>query len=227
VTGTLALLGGGELHVDNTFEADLVRGATEVLVLPTAQAYEDPASTIAAAAERFGAIDVSVEVLGVYQRAAAFDVDVVARVRSASAVYVTGGSPMHLRSVLKDTPLLDAMVGAWTDGATVAVAAESTSVLCSHMVDSRGGAYTVGLGLVTSMTVIPRHDRWSPDKLHRTVSLAPTDLVVVGIDEATALVREPAGSWSVHGTGGVHVYEGGRSVGVDQLPGSLNPDAGV
>jgi cyanophycinase len=152
---------------------------------------------------------------------------VVSKAGSAAAVYVSGGSPMHLRSVLKDTPLLDALVRIWRDGATIALAAESCPVLCSHMVDTRGGAFTVGIGLVTTMTVIPRFDRWSHDKRHRTISLAASGLVVAGVDESTALVRSPKGEWTTAGSGAVHVFTGGVEAGMDALPDDLNPGAGV
>jgi cyanophycinase len=117
-------------------------------------------------------------------------------------------------------------VTAWDRGATVAVAAESCSVLCSHMVDNRGGAFTVGLGLITSMTVISHFDHWSPDKRDRTLKLAAPDLVVAGIDDATALVRAPDGTWSVGGAGSVHVFRSGSPAKLSDLPHALNPDAG-
>ena len=46
-------------------------------------------------------------------------------------------------------------------------------VLCDPMVDPRGGAFTLGLGLVAQMAGRARADTWSEDKLHRTLQLAP------------------------------------------------------
>jgi len=223
MTGTLALVGGGEWTEACTFDAELLSGCGDVLVIPAAMAYERPEAAVERARAHLEPLGVRVDVLDVYRRAQAMEPEASAAVASASAVYVSSGSPMHLRSVLKDTPLLDALVAAWRGGAVVAVAGEATSVLCTHMVDSRGGAFTVGLELVTSATFVPRRDRWSPDKFHRTVELAPVDLPVVGIDESTALVHTGPGEWSVSGAGEVQVFLGGRRVGLDALPRALNP----
>ncbi len=86
------------------------------------------------------------------------------------------------------------------------------------MVDPRGGAFTVGLGVLPGVSVIPRVDEWSPDKVHRTVALAPESLVVVGIPERTAVIRGADGRWRSEGVGEVAVYRGGQRVDLDALP---------
>ena len=55
-----------------------------------------------------------------------------------------------------------------------------------------------------------------------TVELARPDLVVVGIDEATALIHDPDGVWRVEGAGGVHVFRGGRRAELSDLPSLLS-----
>ncbi len=222
MNGTLALVGGREFNEGCSFDAALVEGVSEVLLIPAALAYENPTTAIERAAEWFAPMGVTVRVLEVYRHAEAMDAEIAEIARAAPVVYLTGGSPMHLRSVLKDTPLLDALVEGWMGGTTIAAAGEAASVLCSHMVDSRGGAFTVGLDLVTSMTIVPRYNQWSPEKWHRTVQLAPRGLPVVGIDEATALIRSPEGSWSVEGVGHVHLFADGERTDLAALPGELN-----
>ena len=222
MSGTLALVGGGEWTEASTFDAELLAGVGDVLVIPAAMAYERPELAIERARAHLGGLGVRVEVLDVYRRAEAMEPEAAAAVAAASAVYVSSGSPMHLRSVLKDTPLLDGLVAAWERGAVVGVAGEAIAVVCSHMVDSRGGAFTVGLDLVDTAAIVPRYNRWSPDKWHRTVELAPSDLPVVGIDESTALLHTGPGEWEVVGAGSVDVFVGGRRAGLEALPRVLN-----
>jgi len=154
MNGTVALVGGAEWTEGCTFDAALIDGVDEVLVIPTALAYENPGHALARAEAWFAQFGARLRVLDIYRRADAMSAD-VAEAADARLIYVPGGSPMHLRSVLHETPLLDALVSAWSNGANVAASAEGASTLCAHMVDSRGGAFTVGLGLITTMTVVP------------------------------------------------------------------------
>ena len=220
MSGALALVGGGEWTEGCTFDRALVEasGAEEVLVLPTAAAYEHPGRVVESAERWFGELGASVRGLMVLGRADALDDANAAVVREASFVYLSGGSPMHLRSVLKDSPVWEALVDAWRRGAVLAGAAAGADVLCDPMVDPRGGAFTVGLGLVPGLAVIPRYNLWSHEKAHRTVQLAPSGLVVAGVPQRTALIRDADGSWRTEGEGEVAVFAEGGEASLEALP---------
>jgi cyanophycinase len=81
------------------------------------------------------------------------------------------------------------------------------------MVDPRGGALTLGLGLVDNLTVVPHfgdeHDDAHGQKLERTVAMAPAALPVVALPVRTALIREGDGTWRSEGAGTPVVFVGG------------------
>ena len=220
MNGPLALVGGGEWREGCTFDRDLLdaSGDAEVLVLPTAAAYEHPERSVETAVAHFARLGGKARGLMVLRRADAVDEANAAVVREARFIYLSGGSPMHLRSVLKDSDVWDALVAAWQGGAVLAASSAGAMVLCDPMVDMRGGAFTVGLGLVSGLTIIPHHDTWSPEKARRTIHLAPAGLAVVGVDEQTALVCDPDGTWSVAGAGTAVVFVNGEQTGLEGLP---------
>ena len=212
--GPLALVGGGEWSEGCTFDSGLLAasGGDEVVVLPTGSAYEFPQTLLDRATAWFTELGGRVRAPEVYTRPDAFDPTYVETVRSARFIYLAGASPMHLRSVLKDSPLFDAMVAAWQAGAVLAGTAAGADVLCDPMVDTRGGAFTVGLGVVPGVSVMPRYDQWSAEKVHRTVSLAPPGLFLLGVPNATAAIRAADGSWRCEGVGDVVVHCDGATV---------------
>jgi cyanophycinase len=169
------------------------------------------------AVEWFKGLGATARGLDVLRRPDAEDAANVAAVRESRFTYLCGGSPLHLRSVLKDTPLWDALVAAWQEGAVVAGSSAGAMVLTDPMVDPRGGAFTLGLGLIEQLAVIPHHDHWSEEKAHRTIALAAPGLPVVGIDERTALVLE-GGAWRVTGAGSVAVWADGAPADLTALP---------
>ncbi|HVC14815.1 MAG TPA: Type 1 glutamine amidotransferase-like domain-containing protein [Acidimicrobiales bacterium] len=220
--GILALVGGGEWTPGCEFDARLLEaaGTRKVVVLPTAAAFEHPERRVLAAAEWFSQWDAEVEGLMVTSRADAQDDGAAAIVGSAGFVYLGGGSPLHLRSVLKDSKVFAALRAAWNAGAVVAGAGAGALVLSDPMVDPRGGALTVGLGLVEGLAVVPLGDDLQDDahgaKLHRSVLLAPPGLPVVGIPARTAVLRDPEGTWRSIGEGDPEVFVDG-SVAVEGL----------
>ena len=220
MNGPLALVGGGEWREGCTFDKGLLEasGGAEVLVLPTAAAYEHPERAVQTAQAHFAALGGTARGLMVLSRADANVEANAAEVRAARFLYLSGGSPMHLRSVLKDSLVWDALVEAWTGGAVLAASSAGAMVLCDPMVDMRGGAFTVGLGLLSGFTILPHHDGWSPEKARRTVHLAPAGLAVVGVDEQTAIVRAPEGTWTIAGAGTARVFVNGEEKGLEVLP---------
>jgi cyanophycinase len=214
-TGTLALVGGDEWTDGCSFDAALLAasGGTDVVVLPTAAAYQHPERVVLRAAEWFAPLGAQVEGLMVVDRASAEDPGMAAAVARARFVYLAGGSPLHLRAALKKSAVFDALRAAWLGGAVVAGAGAGAMVLTDPMVDPRGGALTLGLGLVDNLTVFPHfgdeHDDAHGQKLERTVAMAPAALPVVALPARTALVRNGAGTWRAEGVGTPVVFVGG------------------
>ncbi len=218
MVGPLALIGGDEFTPACDFDAALLQnsGGTEVLVLPTAAAYEQPGAVVDRARAHFAVMGATVATVELFRRRDAMSPDLAATVAAAKFIYLTSGSPMHLRSVVFDSPVWDAVVEAWSTGAVLAASGESASALGSHMVDPRGGAFTLGLDLFDHLTVIPRASEWSEDKWHRTIRLADPTVTIVGIDAATALIFDGT-TWSTAGAGSVTAQLAGRKIELDQL----------
>ncbi len=221
-SGAIALLGGGEwTEPCRALDSRLLHLAEsdDVLVLPTAAAFENPDDAVDRAAAWFEQLGAKATGLSVLNRRDAEADANVAAMRVARFVYLADGSPLHLRSVLKDTPMWEALADGWRDGAVIAGSSAGAMVLCDPMVDPRGGAFTLGLGLLANLAVIPAHNRWSEDAAHRTLKMSPPGLALVGIDERTALIREADGTWRTEGAGSVAVFQGGRPADLSSLPG--------
>jgi cyanophycinase len=217
--GPLALVGGAEWTEGCDFDADLwaASGRADVVVLPTAAAYEHPERAVDAASRWFTGFGATVRGLMILSRRDAEETGFAREVREARFLYFGGGSPLHLRSVLKDSPVWAAVVEAWRHGAVVAGSSAGAMVLGDPMVDPRGGALTLGLGLVGQLAVLPHYDTWSEEKAHRTVQLATGHLRIAAVDERTALIRDPDGGWRTAGSGAVTVYVDGQPAGLEAL----------
>ena len=204
MNGILALQGGGPFAANDDLDRRILAaaGASRVVMLPTADAYEHPERLVAAARTWGERLDVEVEALMVMRRGEAMDEEAVGIMRGARAVYLVGDQPLHLRSVLKGTPLWEAITQVLADGGVVAATGGSAAAMCDPMVDPRGGAFTLGLGLIDGLALVTEAETWSADRLHRTLKLANTPLVE--LPSGAALVRtadrwERVGGVVVHG----------------------------
>jgi cyanophycinase len=201
MAGTIALQGGGPFAANDELDRRLLAGVDRVVVLPTADAFEEPGQLVEAARAWGARLGVLVEPMMVLTRHDAVEADLSA-LAAASAVYLVGDSPIHLRSVLKDTDLLDAILAVVDRGGVLVGVGGSAAALCDPMTDPRGGAFTIGLGVVSGLALACETESWSPEHLHRTLTLA--DVPVAELPAGAALVHtdagwEPVGEVTVHG----------------------------
>ncbi len=144
--------------------------------------------------------------------------------RAAKFVYVADGSPLHLRSVFKGSALFDAILASYHGGGVLAASGAGATLLCDPMVDPRGGAYTVGLGVVKNLAVFPYHGTAADHLRERSIDLLPRAAVLAGIDEETALIKTADG-WSVAGAGGVTLYGRRPTAPRPTVPATRSPDS--
>jgi cyanophycinase len=204
MSGTIALQGGGPFVANDELDARLLAAvrAEQVVVLPTADAFERPERLVAAAMNWGERLGVEVEALMVLRRGEAMEEGVANIVRQAKAVYFVGDQPLHLKSVLKDTPLFAALRDVLVNGGLVAASGGSAAAMCDPMVDPRGGAFTLGLGLVSNLALATEAEHWSPERLHRTRALANTTVAVLRTGDAlvhTATGWEQVGAPDISG----------------------------
>ena len=202
MTGMLVLQGGGPFVANDELDRRAIAavGATRVVMLPTADAYERPDDMVAAAGDWGARVGVEVTPLNVLTRPQADDA-AAAAVAESSAVYLAGDSAIHLRSVLKNTALFAAIAGVLDRGGLVVATGPSAAALCDPMTDRRGGAFALGLGLVSGLAVITELETWPREQLERAHALADTP--VVDLPTGSAIVRTDAG-WELVGDAVVH-----------------------
>jgi cyanophycinase len=112
--------------------------------------------------------------------------------------------------VLKDSSLLSVLVAGYRNGSVLAASGAGATVLGDPMVDPRGGAYTVGLGVVSNLAIFPYHGTAADHLRQRSIELLAEHAILAGVDERTALVRTAAGPWRALGAGDVTLYSEGR-----------------
>src|SRR5436305_14016493 len=104
MAGVLALVGGNEWQSKCTFDRGLLEasGGKEVVVLPTAAAYEHPQRAAEHAQQWFESLGRTARGLDVLRRQDAEDDGNASVGRGARLAYLAGRAPTHLRSLRND-----------------------------------------------------------------------------------------------------------------------------
>ena len=222
--GALALVGSGEylpVMADLEkwlLEQAIVRGKSNRFVqIPTAAGLESPESLNywkelgRKQAERIGAEQIF---LPIFNREGAMDESHIDVIHNAGLIYLSGGNPIHLAQSLVDTPVWNAIKFNWENGSSLAGCSAGAMAMSSDVphffrMKEEGDP---GLGITPHIRTIPHYNKffgWIPDKAAKVMMKAPEGVVIVGIDEDTAMVCESGtSSWKVIGKGSVHILLG-------------------
>jgi cyanophycinase len=212
--GPIALVGSGEfLPAMEPVDAALLDGRPpRAVFLPTAAGLEGPDRVdywVRLGTEHYRRLGVEPVPLRVLDRADADDPENTAPFKGAGIVYLSGGNPGYLADTLRDTIVLDALLGAWRDGAALAGCSAGACALTALAFDTRDGAFRPGLAVVPQFVVLPHFDQiegWSPGIVDRSLAQLEPGQTLVGIDEETALVSTDGG-WRVEGAGHVWIID--------------------
>jgi cyanophycinase len=222
MSGWFGLLGSGEFQAwSNEVDAwllDRVTGDGRVLVVPTASAPEGDevfSGWGQSGLEHFGTAGVRAEVLDVRDRTDADDAMIAERVVGASLVYFSGGNPAYLAASLRNTALWRTVMGGLDRGMGYIGCSAGMACLGRRAPDSSVDEFTPelwqeGLGLFPRVWFGPHWDvldRFAPGLVDHITSTVPSDELLVGVDEQTALVGDGE-NWRVIGNGGVHMRTG-------------------
>ena len=224
MNGSLALVGSGEyLPAMATFEKSLLDDAIALgkaptyIQIPTAAGKESSdrldywKQLGAAQAQRIGVNPIH---LPIYSREDAFNQEYVDAINNSALMYMSGGDPHHLATTLIDTPLWSAILSNWASGASLAGCSAGAMVLSSQIPNFRltKNPPTQGLNLLPNIRVIPHFNkffRWIPESAAKVLLHVPSDAILIGVDEMTAIVkRAGAEHWVVVGDAKVHILKG-------------------
>jgi cyanophycinase len=182
-------------------------------VLATAAGRQRPALAVANAVRWFGALGLEMRELPAVRRSDVTSASNAERARAGRLFYLVGGDPGLVPKTLAGTPLWEAIVEAWREGAALAGSSAGAMALCQWTLvrqrlpgDDRR-RYAPALGLVPGVAVLPHFETFG----HRWVDSAAerADVVLLGLDERTAALWQ-AGTWRALGDGGVTVIATGE-----------------
>ena len=217
--GAIALVGSGEyLPQAQALESELLRlaisrGKSNTFIqIPTAAGKEGSESLDfwrdrgAKQGERIGC---EVKYLPVLTREDAHNSHFISEVGNAGLIYFSGGDPVHLAEIFRDTPLWSAIVKAWESGSSLAGCSAGAMAFGGKIIGIRRSHISEGLNLLPDIEVIPHYDKflgWLPDRVTAAIVRKDANATLLGIDEDTALVLTDR--WRKYGSGKVHVLRG-------------------
>lgn len=231
--GHLLIVGGGPIPetIDRRF-LELAGGAGKARIVVLPMASEGGATSGAAKAASFRRLGAASAVSMQLTRQDAGADSVARALGQATGIWFPGGDQNRLTAAILGTAVVDSIRSRYRQGAVVGGTSAGAAVMSDPMIggderrpggarpDTTGGWMTIdrddvvlvpGFGLLPNVTVDQHFLRRRRHNRLISVVLERPTVVGVGIDESTALVVSPSGSWEVIGASQAVVYDARRS----------------
>ena len=221
---TLMVIGGAVADEESAIFADFVRRAggsrARIVVLPQASSSKDTGREYARVFQRFGLQSKPVA-LEFRERKLADHKRHLDSLRSATGIFIAGGTQMRIPSIIGGTEFERELLAAFRRGAVVAGTSAGTAVMSKVMIAyGKSGAtpreglarFSPGLGF-TGKIIFDQHFR-QRDRLGRlayAISMHP-GLLGVGVDENTCAIVEEDAKITVLGRNAVTIVDGSEMV---------------
>jgi cyanophycinase len=209
MAGLVVLAGGAEFDgrmaiADRAWLAALP-GRPRLLVLPTAN-QDRPDLAAANGVRHFRGLGAEVEALMVTNADRANDPELLRDLENADCLYMAGGNPRYLYSVLYESLAWQSISRRWQEGMALCGSSAGAMVLCQAIY--LGDTWTDAIGLIPDAVCMPHfNNRESAAVEKARAAVTARGLLGLGIDESTALYWSE-GVWRVEGAGRVSVLSG-------------------
>ena len=219
MVGPLALVGGDELNPGNEpQDRVLVTAAGEgpAYVVVTAAARHRPALAVEHARRWFASLGLDVQELRVRTKADARSPEVAVQAREGRFFYLVGGDPGIVPDMLHGSPVWEAIVAAWTEGAALAgssagaMAMGRWTLIRGRFPGDHERSYREALDLVPKVAVLPHFQTFGRQWVPSALAARPaSDVLLLGIDERAAAVWSTS-AWRAMGGGVTVITDNGE-----------------
>ncbi len=222
MTGWLALHGGGEFQRGSEIgDRRLIVAAggadARVIVVPTAAGIDYPEAAARNGVAWFKQLGARSDAALAIDVQSANDPQVVARLETATLIYLPGGDPVFLVETLRGSKVWDALVAAYERGVALGGASAGAMALGKQMWNPRTGKLIDGLGLISIVT-LPHFGAERIDRARTLRGQLDRSFRLFGIAERTSAIWDGS-HWNVWGPGvvvevladAVKTYQSGES----------------
>lgn len=130
-------------------------------------------------------------------------------IERADIIVLTGGVPDRLYTRLHCSMTWQVIIERWRQGAALSGSSSGAMVMASHRQSVRPPFRVApGFGLIANAAVAPHHELGFPRRVAGRRARQLPGLVIIGVDERTALIRTRSNEFRVVGSGGVTIRKG-------------------